>query len=85
MRTIEFEGKEYEYDDRCVMSWKWQKAINSNDSTRVMGAVERLFAGRDEEYADALSGNEDPEDLDTGFEKLVELARACTIEAGSKN
>lgn len=85
MRTIEFEGAEFEYDERCVKSWKWQKAINSNDSTRVMGAVERLLCGRDEEYADILCGNEDPDDLDTSFDKLCELAKACTQEAGGKN
>lgn len=85
MRTIEFEGAEFDYDERCVKSWKWQKALSSNDSTRVIGAVERLFTGRDEEYADVLCGNDDPDGLDTSFEKLTELAMACIQEAGGKN
>ena len=54
MRTIEFRGIEVTYDERCTLSWKWQKAVASQDPKRSIGAVEALLCGRDEEYADLL-------------------------------
>lgn len=77
MRTIEFQGIEVEYDDRCARSWKWQKAIASGDESRAIRAVEQLLCGRDEEYADALCGNDDPDAPDTSAQTMQDLIAAC--------
>lgn len=58
MRTIEFKGITVEYDERCVKSYRWQKAMNSGDPQRSTKAVSRLFCGRDEYYAYLLSADE---------------------------
>ena len=54
MRTIEFRGVNVEYDETCVNSWKWNKALASGDDKRGTAAIERLLLGKDEEVADAL-------------------------------
>jgi len=59
MREIEHNGVKVAYDERCVMSYRWQKAVNSGDPGRVTKAISRLFGGRDEYYAYAI-GADDP-------------------------
>lgn len=59
MRTIEYNGVKVEYDERCVKSYRWQKAVNSGNPKRSANAMSRLFAGRDEYYAYAI-GTENP-------------------------
>lgn len=81
MRTIEFRGITVEYDERCVMSYKWQKAMASGDTAKSMRALERLLMGRDEEYADMLSGTEDG-DLDTSMDAMGELLAAVVEDMG---
>lgn len=86
MRTIEFKGIEVEYDERCLKSWGWQKAVMSGDNARIMGAVERLLAGRDEEYAALLSGC-DPDDedaMDEAADVMLELLQAVAAEMGGQ-
>lgn len=85
MRTIEFKGIEVEYDEKCLLSWKWQKAVASGDQSRAVRAMERLLCGRDEEYADLLCGNDDPEAPDTSAEAMQELVAACLSDANAKN
>ena len=85
MRTIEFKGIEVEYDEKCLLSWKWQKAVASGDQARAIGAMEKLLCGRDEEYADMLCGNDDPEAPDTSAEAMQELVAACLSDANAKN
>ena len=85
MRTIEFKGIEVEYDEKCLLSWKWQKAVASGDQSRAVRAMEKLLCGRDEEYADALCGNDDPEAPDTSAEAMQELVAACLSDANAKN
>lgn len=80
MREIEFKGIKIEYDERCTMSWKWQKAVASGDMARISNAIERLLCGRDEEYADLLSGNEDADELDTSADLMRELIGACIAD-----
>lgn len=80
MRQIEFQGVEIEYDERCTKSWKWQKAVASGDPARSLHAVEQLLCGRDEEYADMLCGNDDPEAPDTSAEVMQELIAACIAD-----
>ena len=85
MRTIEFKGIEVTYDERVTHSWKWQKAAVSGDTARVIRAMEQLLCGKDEEYADALCGNEDPDDLDTSADVMQELVAAILEDAQAKN
>ena len=87
MRTIEFQGHDIAYDERCMKSYKWQKAMNSGDAERSTRAVERLFCGRDEEYADLLCGNADTEDLDSSMDVMGELLAAVIedMEQTAKN
>lgn len=85
MRTIEFKGIEVEYDEKCLLSWKWQKAVASGDQSRAVRAMEKLLCGRDEEYADALCGNDDPDAPDTSAEAMQELVAACLSDANAKN
>lgn len=60
MRTIEFQGHAIEYDETCIKSWKWQKALASGNDAKGIAAIERLFMGKDEEVADLIG-----DDLDT--------------------
>ena len=73
MRTIEFEGVTVEYDERCTKSYKWQKSVMSGDMSRGMKAIESLFAGRDEEYAEQLGDDAD---------KMQQLIAACMEDMG---
>jgi hypothetical protein len=86
MRTIEFHGIEVTYDERCSKSWKWQKAVASQDPVRSIAAIEKLLCGRDEEYADLLCENADPEAPDTAADLMQELVAACVADLNeSKN
>ena len=71
MRTIEFKGVKVDYDETCIRSWKWQKAVNSGDPARSVAAIERLFAGKDEDIADALGDD---------IEVMGELLAAITAD-----
>lgn len=80
MRSIEFRGITVEYDERCTKSWKWQKAVASGDGSRAIKAIEQLLCGRDEEYADLLCGNDDPDAPDTAADVMQELLAACVAD-----
>lgn len=67
MREITFNGVTVAYDERCVKSYRWQKAVNSQDPARTTKAVARLFDGLDEYYAYAI-GAEEP----MGYEEWLE-------------
>ena len=77
MRTIEFQGHEIAYDERCLKSYKWQKKALSGDSGRALVAIEDLFAGRDEEYAEMLGDDAE------AMQELIAAVVADTNE--SKN
>lgn len=59
MRKIKFRGMEFEYNERCTKSYKWQKKVASGDTSRGIAAIEELFDGRDEEYADMMGDDAD--------------------------
>ena len=93
MRTVEFRGISVEYDERCVKSYRWQKAMNSGDAERSTKALARLFADKDEYYAYALSAEEPPtyeewleldDDwiLDTGMDSMGGLLAAVLEDMG---
>ena len=97
MRQIEFRGIAAEYDERCTKSYRWQKAMNSGDSARVTKAVTRIFAGKDDYYAYALSvsdpldydewkkerkGKDELDELDDSMDAMYELLAAVLDDAG---
>ena len=59
MREIEFKGVKVQYDETCLKSWKWQKALASGEDKRGVAAIERLLLGKDEEIADQLGDDID--------------------------
>lgn len=92
MRSIEFNGITVEYDERCIKSYRWQKAMNSGDSERSTKAVARLFDGKDEYYAYALSADEplcyedwladDGDWLDESMDAMGDLLAAVLDDMG---
>lgn len=87
MRTIEFNGVEVEYDERCNLSWKWQRAVSSGDGARLARAIDRLLLGKSDEVAMRLSGVEDGGDddldvLDDAMQPMVELLGAINEDMG---
>ena len=54
MRKIEFNGVAVEYDERCLRSWKWQKAIAVGTDAKRIEAIEALLLGKDEEVAEQI-------------------------------
>lgn len=92
MRTIEFRGVAVEYDERCIKSYRWQKAMNGGDSEKSTKAISRLFAGKDEFYAYALSAdepmsyeewlNDDGDWLDDSMDAMGELLATVLDDMG---
>lgn len=73
MREIEFKGVKVKYDEKCLKSWKWQKALASGEDKRGVAAIERLLMGKDEEIADELG-----DDIDV----MGELIAAIVSDGG---
>jgi hypothetical protein len=73
MKEIEFNGVKVQYDEKCLKSWKWHKALASGDDKRGTAAIERLLMDRDEEIADALG-----DDIDV----MGELIGAIVADSG---
>lgn len=56
MRTIEYEGQTFEYDESCIFDYGWQKQLAADEPSKNFRAAERLFCGKDEEVAERLGG-----------------------------
>ncbi len=78
MKTLEFRGVTVEYDETCIKSWKWHKALASGDEARIIKGIERLFCGKDEEVADALG-----DDFDVMGELIAEVTKASRAAKNS--
>ena len=68
MRTIEFKGHTFEYNEGCTLSYTWQKGVTSGNPQRVFKCFEDLFCGKDEEYSELLGGS---------IDDMAALALAC--------
>ena len=75
MKTIEFHGVTVEYDETCIKSWKWQKAIAAGDDKKSVAAIERLFLGKDEEVAELLG--DDIEVMGELIKEITETTRSA--------
>ena len=73
-----FEGKTFECVPAMVKNYKVQKAMANGESNPVgmYKAIELVFNGKDEEYADMLGGT---------IDKLSELYIAAVEAVGAKN
>lgn len=76
--TFVLDGKEFEADRSALTSYAVTKRVANaeNDPLGYFRAMESIFMGRDEEYAEALGG---------GAEKVAELYSAAAKAAGAKN
>lgn len=75
--TITFEGNEYEYDPAAAMSYKNIKAIsNPGNPKRFFEAIEDIFKGRDEEYAESFKDS---------MEGVARLVSEIIKAEGAKN
>ena len=77
MRTIKFDGQEFEYDETALKDYGVQKglALGMDNVPRFFRAVEKVFAGKDEEYAEKLGG-----DLTQLTKAVFEDAAASEVE-----
>lgn len=56
MKTVQFEGSTFEYDERAPKRWSVQKALalGESDPKGFYGALDKIFCGRSDEYAERL-------------------------------
>lgn len=73
MRTIEYDGQTFEYDERCIFDYGWQKQMTADEPQKNFRAAERLFCGKDEEVAESLGGT---------MEAMAELMKAIMADNG---
>lgn len=74
---VTFDGEEYEYDPAALKSYSVIKAVsNPNEPMRFFGAFEKIFKGKDVEYAERLGDS---------IEKMAELVALIAEDAGAKN
>ena len=60
MRTLEFDGQEYEYDETALESYSVVEGITlgTEDIAGFFRAVKRIFAGKSTEYAERLGDSQ---------------------------
>lgn len=77
MNTVQFEGEAYEYDERAPRRWSVQKALalGESDPAGFYGALDRIFAGRSDEYAERLGDDS---------ERMLGLLDAVSKAVGAK-
>ena len=77
MKTVQFEGEAYEYDERAPKRWSVQKALalGESDPAGFYGALDKIFAGRSDEYAKRLGDDS---------ERMLGLLDAVSAAVGAK-
>lgn len=79
MRTITFQGHKVKYDERCLRSWKMQRAIaratSTGDPNASFEAADTILMGKADEIAELLG-----DDIDT----MGELLQAIVNEVGGE-
>lgn len=74
LRKFDFEGHEIEYDESVLLDYRCQKVMARGDVNGFFGVLEKLYVGRDEEYADLFGGT---------MEQMTPLIKATIDDAGS--
>ena len=74
MRTFDYDGHEIIYDESVLKDYRTQKVMARGDVAGFFDVLEKLFCGRDEEYADLVGGT---------AESMAPLIQACMEDAGS--
>ena len=76
MKTINFEGNAFTYDEAATKKWSVQKGLSmgSTDPAKFYEALDKLLAGRSDEYAETLGDDAD---------KMLDLIKAISeVEKG---
>lgn len=75
MAKVKFEGKQYFYDETAIRRYSVVKKISryNTDPAGFFDALDELFAGKADEYAEALGDD---------FEKMSELFAAIMQDQG---
>lgn len=78
MINFEFEGNTFECDETVAHDYKVIKAMAKaqTNPAALFDSFERMFAGRDEEYAEKVGGT---------IEAMTDLFSAAIVAAGAKN
>lgn len=78
MVKFEFQGKEYEADERAAHDYRIIKAVATakTNPAALFDAFERMFMGKDELYAEQVGGT---------IEAMTELFGAALEAADAKN
>ena len=78
MVTFEFEGNTFECDETAARDYKVIKSMAKarTNPAALFEGFERMFAGRDEEYAEKVGGT---------LEAMTALFSAALEAAGAKN
>ena len=77
MKTVQFDGQTFEYDERAPKRWSVQKALalGESDPAGFYGALDKIFAGRSDEYAERLGDDS---------ERMLALLDAVSKAVGAK-
>jgi hypothetical protein len=77
MKTLQYDGMTFEYDERAPKRYSVQKALalGESDPAGFYGALDRIFAGRSDEYAERLGDDS---------ERMLALLDAVSKAVGAK-
>lgn len=77
MKSIQFEGETYKYDERAPKRWSVQKALalGDRDPAGFYDALDAIFAGKSDEYAQRLGDDAD---------KMIELLNRVSLATGTE-
>lgn len=75
MKSIQFEGHTFKYDERAPKRWSIQKAMAMGDSNPAafFEALDKIFLGKSDEYAETLGDDAD---------KMLELFNRVSLAVG---
>lgn len=75
MKSLQFEGHTFKYDERAPKRFSVQKALalGMEDPAKFYGALDTIFAGHSDEYAEILDDDTD---------KMAELLERVSLAVG---
>ena len=77
MKTLQYDGMTFEYDERAPKRYSVQKALalGASDPAGFYAALDKIFCGHSDEYT---------ERLDDDADKMLELLDRVTLAVGGK-